>query len=173
MSERSRKRGTAKLVEKRDRLKELLWGEDLKELKLWNRKEQDGWTTLPRTMPQICRIIDKLSGSGTPVSSTYLSLWCNVFDEGVLEIKDPMRFAFESGFSGNRAITTWISRMRKLESLGFISSRKGTSEFSYVLILNPFPVIQELYSESGQCKKDKLYNALVIRMLDVGAKFDD
>lgn len=173
MSERSKKAGAATLASKRDELKEALWGEELDDLKIWNRKEHNGWTTAPRTMPQIFRIIDKLAGSGTPVSSTYFSLWCNVHDEGFLEIKDPIRFSFESGFSGSRATTTWISRMRKLESLGFISSKKGTSEFSYVLIINPFVVIHGLYNKKGGCKKDELYNALVTRMLEVGASFDD
>ncbi|WP_212568547.1 hypothetical protein, partial [Vibrio parahaemolyticus] len=80
--------------------------------------------------------MDKFSGKGKPLSSTYLSLWCNVFDEGFLEIEDKHRFAFESGFSSERAITTWTTRMRKLEELGFIQSKRGANgDFNYVLLI--------------------------------------
>ncbi|WP_420007107.1 hypothetical protein, partial [Vibrio cholerae] len=102
--------------------------------------------------------------------STYLALWCNVFDENFLEIKEKRRYAFESGFSGERAVTTWTNRMRKLENLGFIEAREGIEgEFSYVLLINPLEVIKNIYTEKP---KDEMYNALITRMSDVGAKFD-
>ncbi len=171
MSEKGKKAGIQKLVEKRRALIEQLWGEELEQLTIWNRKEHDGWTTLPRTIPQLNRIMDKLAGKGTPVSSAYLSLWCNVHDEGFIDIKDKHRFAFESGFSGERAVTTWSNRMKKLEKLGFISTKSGSSGvFNYVLILNPFQVVKSIYKVTN---KDDLYNALVGRMNDVGAKFDE
>ena len=170
MSERSKKVGANKLAEKRENLKAQLWGEELEELKFWHRKLHNGFTTVPRTMPQISRIMDKLAGKGTPVSSTYFSLWCNVFDESFLEVKDKMRLSFESGFSGERAVTTWTNRMRKLEYLGFIKSKGGASgDFNYVLILNPLNVIESLYKEK---EKDDFYNALIGRMNEVGADFD-
>ncbi|MXE70797.1 hypothetical protein FQ026_23100, partial [Escherichia coli] len=82
-----------------------LWGDELSELNIWNRKEHDGFTTIPRTLNYINRIIDHLAGTGSPVSQTYLSLWCRVFDEGFVEIRDKDALAFESGFSGQRAVT--------------------------------------------------------------------
>jgi hypothetical protein len=42
-------------------------------------------------------------------------------------------------------------------------------EFSYVLLINPLEVIKELYTQK---QKDEMYNALITRMSDVGAKFD-
>ncbi len=42
----------------------------------------------------------------------YLALWCRVFDEGFVEIRDKEAFAYESGFSGQRAVTTWSGRMK-------------------------------------------------------------
>ena len=171
MSVRSAKSGAAKLIAKREKLKSDLWGEELDTLKIWNRKIHNGFTTIPRVMPQLNRIIDKHSGKGKPVASTYLSLWCNVFDEGFIEIKEKHRFAFESGFSGERAITTWTARMRELERLKFISSKSGANgEFSYVLILNPLNAAKSLYEEHI---KDEFYNSLIGRMNDVGAEFDE
>ena len=36
--------------------------------------------------------------------------------------------------------------MKKLKELGFILTKPGTSgEFQYVIILNPFPVIKNIY----------------------------
>jgi hypothetical protein len=171
MSVRSAKSGAKKLIEKREKLKSDLWGDELSTLKVWNRKRHNGFTTIPRVIPQINRIIDKHSGKGKPVASTYLSLWCNVFDEGFIEIKEKQRFAFESGFSGERAITTWTTRMRELEKLNFISSKSGSNgEFNYVLILNPLNAARSLYENRT---KDDLYNALIGRMNDVGAEFDE
>ena len=56
---------------------ESLWKEELEKIPRWNRKENDGFTTIPRWLPIINRIMDKLS-QGKPISSTYLSLWFRV-----------------------------------------------------------------------------------------------
>lgn len=171
MSVKGRKAGIKKMEEKRNKLKLDLWGGELSELKIWDRKVHDGFTTIPRTIPQINRIIDKFAGKGKPVSSTYLSLWCSVFDGGFLEIKDKGRFAFESGFSGERAVTTWTTRMRQLEKLKLITSKPSANdEFRYVILLNPLNAVKELY---GDKPKDELYNALLGRMSETGAVFDE
>ncbi|WP_426880304.1 hypothetical protein [Serratia bockelmannii] len=104
------------------------------------------------------------------MSQTYLALWCRVFDEGFVEVRDKEAVAYESGFSGQRAVTTWSGRMKKLKELGFILTKPGTSgEFQYVIILNPLPVIKEIYESK---EKDERYNALVGRMQEVGAKWE-
>ncbi|MEI1471561.1 hypothetical protein QJN81_24965, partial [Escherichia coli] len=143
MSEKAKRSGRRTLATKRKNLIAGLWGDELDELNIWSRHEHDGFTTLPRTLTYINRILDFLGGSGSPLSQTYLALWCRVFDEGFVEIRDKEAFAYESGFSGQRAVTTWSGRMKKLKELGFILTKPGTSgEFQYVIILNPFPVIK-------------------------------
>ncbi|WP_212578665.1 hypothetical protein, partial [Vibrio parahaemolyticus] len=112
MSKKSELAGKQKLQQQRTELRNTLWADEIDSISIWNRKTHNGFTTITRTLPQIVRIMDKFSGKGKPLSSTYLSLWCNVFDEGFLEIEDKHRFAFESGFSSERAITTWTTRMR-------------------------------------------------------------
>lgn len=128
MSTRGTKKGRQTLAQKRKKMRDDLWADEINLLNLWNRTEHDGYTTIPRTMPQIFRIMDLWAGKGKPVSATYFTLWCNVHDESYLEIKDKDRFAFESGFSGERAVTTWTTRMRILAELGFISAKKGHRE---------------------------------------------
>jgi len=172
MSERAKKSGRRSLSKRREELLDELWGQELEDLNIWNRKEHDGFTTIPRTLNYINRIIDHLAGSGSPVSQTYLSLWCRVFDEGFVEIRDKDSIAYESGFNGQRSVTTWITRMKKLRELGLIKSKAGTSgEFHYVLMINPLSVIKNTYESNGWVK-DERYNALFSRMQEVGAKWE-
>ena len=172
MSSKSKAVGAKKLHERRIELRDKLWGEETMATKsLWIRNEHDGYTTIPRTLPYIARIMDREAGKGTPLSGTYLALWGNVFDECFLEIKEKKRYAFESGFSGERSVTTWTNRMRKLEELGFIESKSGTEgEFHYVLMINPLEVCKTLCQGKNN---DELFNALIARMDSVGASFDE
>ncbi len=157
-----------KIHKKKQALRKQLWG-DIDPDTIWNRKLNDGYTTIPRTMPIIFQIMDNLSETSKPISSTYFSLWCRVFDESFIEIKSPDEMAFESGYSGQRAVTTWKARMKNLAKLGFINAKEGaTGEFSYVLILNPYMVIKEHYNK-GDVQAGK-YNVLFSRAQDVGAK---
>ena len=49
-SERAKKSGRRTLSAKRKTLLEELWGDELEQLKVWNRHEHDGYTTVPRTL---------------------------------------------------------------------------------------------------------------------------
>lgn len=160
------KRQSRTATSRRKMLRERLWP-DVTDDQLWLRTQRAGFTTIPRTMNLIGRILDGLSGKGFPLLSTYLTLWCWVFDEAFVEIRNPKEFAYESGFSGSRAEATWKSRMAKLEALGFIRSKKGVvGDYQYILLLNPIKVIEEIYKERP---KDLSYNALLSRLMHVGA----
>ena len=101
--------------------------------------------------------------------STYFSLWCRVYDEGIVEIRNDRELAFESGFSGPRGEVTWRSRMRILQELGLISIKPGlASEMQYVLILNPILVIVDIYEER-KLNEDIAFSALMARLIDIGA----
>lgn len=152
--------------ERRQDLRKTLWPE-VKESDLWLRSQRVGFTTIPRAMPLVGQILDHVSGKGFPLLSTYLTLWCWVFDEGMVEIRNPRELAHEAGFSGPRAEATWRSRMKRLDDLGFIKSKAGLGgDFQYVLLLNPLRRIKALYEERP---KDFLYNALVGRLAQIGA----
>lgn len=153
---------------KRTALRNKLWP-DLESNALWLRKEKVGFTTIPRTMSLIGRIMDQLSGKGFPVFSTYLALWCHVYDEAFVEIRNERELAFESGFSGPRGDVTWRGRMRRLQDLGFIDIRPGlASDLQYVLLLNPILVIASIY-DSESLQHDLAYTALTARLIEVGA----
>lgn len=153
---------------KRTALRDSFWP-DLKGDSLWLRKERVGFTTIPRTMSLIGRIMDQLSGKGFPLFGTYFALWCRVYDEAFVEIRNDREIAFESGFSGARGEVTWRTRMRKLQELGFLDIRPGlASDLQYVLILNPILVIAKTYTMK-QLPKDIAYMALMARLIEVGA----
>ena len=153
---------------KRLSLRRRLWP-GVRPSQLWLRKHKVGFTTIPRTMSIIGRILDQLSGKGFPLFSTYLALWCRVYDEGIVEIRSDREIAFESGFSGPRGEVTWRARMRRLKELGFIDIRAGlASEMQYVVIFNPIHVISDIY-EAEKRQEDLAYTALMARLLEVGS----
>lgn len=157
----------SKIQKKKQALRKQLWG-DIDPSRIWNRKENDGYTTIPRTMPIIFQIMDNLAEKSKPVSNVYFSLWCRVFDESFIEIKNQEEMAFESGFSGQRAVSTWRTRMKNLVNLGFIDAKEGASgEYSYILLINPYKIIKKFHEEKKV--QDKKYNALYARAQEIGA----
>ncbi|WP_221624395.1 hypothetical protein [Burkholderia cenocepacia] len=157
------------IADRRKRLRDNLWP-DLDEDDLWLRKNRVGFTTIPRTITLIGRILDQMSGKGAPVMGAYLTLWCWVFDEGFVEIRTPRELAYESGFAGPRAEATWRTRMRKLEELGIISIKAGLAgDFQYVLMYDPIKVIKKLYESRPQ---DIAYQSLMNRLIHIGADDD-
>lgn len=154
----------SKAQEKVDMLRKEMWPE-VTDADLWHRLRNDGYTTIPRTMPILMNIIDDLS-KGKPCGQTYFALWCRAFDESLLTIDNPIPLAAESGFGGERALSTWNQRMRMLKELGFIGSHEGNSgEFHYVLIFNPHVVVQRIRENI----QNKRFMQLYERAIDVGA----
>lgn len=155
----------SKAQEKALKLREEYWP-SLPEGELWDRKMHRGFTTIPRTMPQVMNIIDSLS-KNQPAGSTYFVLWCRAYDEALVVVDTPSALAAESGFTGERALTTWRQRMRALQELGFIDCKEGaTGPFHYVLLKNPHTIVKRLKEKI----QDGLYRQLLDRALDIGAK---
>lgn len=151
---------------RRKQMRSRLWPE-IDDQQLWLRTKSVGFTTIPRTLPLINRILDLHAGKGFPVSSTYLALWCQVFDEGFVEIRNSRELAHEAGFGGPRAEATWKARMKKLEELGVLTSKPGVyGEFQFVLMLNPHHAIEKLYKNDAG---NMAFQTLISRMMQVGA----
>lgn len=101
------------------------------DLWLWRRKTNDGFTTIPRTMPIVMQAIDALS-KGQPAGHVLFCLWARSPDHPLVTIENPAIFASEAGFSGERAVDTWRKRMKQLRDLWFIVTKPGASgEFHY------------------------------------------
>lgn len=166
MNSKQKQSRTRKIQERKLKLRNKLWPGVDDEL-LWSRTH-DGYTTMPRAIPQIIQIIDELAPKGKPVALTYLSLWCRVFDESMINIQNERELAYESGFTGQRAVTTWHGRMKILKSLEFIDIKSGAAgNYQYVLILNPYLVINKLRKKKKI--SDPYFFPLFSRAQDIGA----
>jgi len=139
---------------------------------VWDRKKFKGFTSIPRTMPYVMAAMDALCKNAPP-SAAYFVLWCRAFEEHILTIENPGIFAAESGYSGQRAVTTWNGRMKSLVELGFIKAKKGpVSEYQTVLLLNPNVVMASL-STAGKFTNEaqkQLFEQFKNRMIDIGAR---
>jgi hypothetical protein len=135
-----------------------------------NRARTKGYTSMPRTIPLIGAMADLMAGKGKPVTSTYLELWCRCNEQGFVNVSKHSDVSFASGFSGERGISTWKQRLRKLELLGFISIQSGTAgDIHYVQIWNPYLVIKDHAEADTEGFSDKHYNAYLDRYYEIGA----
>ncbi len=137
---------------------------------LWHRKAHKGFTTIPKTMPLILKVMDEMT-KGSPVSTTYLALWCATWDDCFVTLSKPAELSYAAGFSGQRGEHTWATRMRKLHDLRFIDIKPGRhGALGYALIFNPHFVIRMHYDQKSFGLSEASFNALLEQALEIGAK---
>ena len=137
---------------------------------LWQRKVNDGYTTLPRTLPIAMQAIDEAT-KGRPAGHVLFCLWARSPDHPLLVIENPTTYAGEAGFSGERAVDTWRKRMKQLVQLKFIDCVRGLSgDFHYVLLLNPNAAVEQLHV-LGKIQQ-VLYARFLDRVNETGAHRD-
>jgi hypothetical protein len=155
------------IVAKQLQQRELMWPGS--EPWLWHRKTNKGFATIPKTMPIILQIMDGLS-NGKPVSSTYLGLWCETWDNSMVNTSKQQEMAHAAGFTGQRATYTWGARMHLLHKLAFINIKAGNSgPISHVLILNPHRIIRWHQAQKTPGLVEANFNSLLSRALEIGA----
>jgi hypothetical protein len=134
---------------------------------VWHRKTNDGYTTVPRTLPIAMQAID-MQSKGQPAGHVLFCLWARSPDHPVITIENPSTFAAEAGFLGERAVDTWRRRMKKLRELNFIQAKPGASgEFHYVLLVNPNAALE--WMKSSGLIQEGLYGRFIDRLIEVGA----
>ena len=133
---------------------------------LWDRSSFTGFTTIPRTMSLVMRIIDGLDPKNA--GRVYFDLWCRGFDDAFIDVKDEYEFAFSSGYDGQRAIRSWRERIAVLKNFNFIDVQRAPhGSYRYLLILDPHPVIEALHD--GGDVDDEDMTALTSYMMSIGA----
>lgn len=148
----------------------LLHFPDAPEAFIWHRKTNDGYTTIPRTLPIAMQAIDAQT-KGQPAGHTLFCLWARSPDHPLLTIENPATFAAEAGFTGERAVDTWRRRMKELQKLGFLANKPGASgDFHYVLLINPNVAIESLH-DKGQVQT-AIYARFKDRLIDIGGAGD-
>lgn len=134
---------------------------------IWTRKTNDGYTTIPRTMPIVMQAIDAQS-KGKPAGHTLFCLWARSPDNPLIIIENPTTFAAEAGFSGERAVDTWRKRMKILHRLNMIWTKKGPSgDFHYTLLLNPNTAVE--WMKLFNMVQEGIYSRFIDRLCEVGA----
>lgn len=129
-------------TEKRELIKAEYWSKE----EGWTGLNENGWFKAPRTLPHLLNVLasKSLSGSKDP-SSTYLELLSRHVDSGIIEMVSEADHAYAAGYSGTRGIRTWKERMKLLEGLGFIKSKKiGNQQYRFVLLVHPTKIIERL-----------------------------
>jgi hypothetical protein len=160
-------REASAIAKKQQALRDLHWPG--MEAWLWNRKAHRGFTTIPKTMPLILKIMDEMT-KGAPVSSTYLSLWCNTWDNNFVVLNKPGELAHASGFGGQRGEHTWATRIKKLQELEFIDVAAGRSgPLGHAIIWNPHYILRWHHHIKTPGLTATSYNALIETALEVGA----
>jgi hypothetical protein len=148
-------------------LRDQLW--PAAEAHLWQRKVVKGFATIPKTFPLVLQIMDDMT-KDTPVSRTYLALWCSTWDNGFVSLAKPKELALASGFTGQRMEYVWGTRMRLLKQLGFIDIKAGKSgPMSHAIIWNPHHVIRRHYAQKTPGLQEASYTSLVEWALEIGA----
>jgi len=139
---------------------------DVPDHALWRRKSNDGYTTLPRTLPIVMQILDQQT-KGQPAGHTLFCLWARSPDHPLVTIENPSTFAAEAGFKGQRAVDSWRRRMKSLQSLGMILTKPGASgDLHHVLLLNPNIAVEVL--KMRNLLQQGIYSRFVDRLMDVG-----
>lgn len=153
------------ILAKQLHLRKQLWP-DISDDLLWDRKVKTGFATIPRAFPILLTIIDRLT-KPKPAASTYFALWCRCWDEKFMSLANRMvEIATESGFNGQRAVQSVVSRMDSIERLGLIKFAPGPAgKRGYVLLLNPYVAL----SDHKKSIDPMLWNAMLQRMLEIGA----
>jgi hypothetical protein len=137
------------------------------EVWVWHRKRNDGYTTMPRTLPLAMQAIDDQT-KGQPAGHTLFCLWARSPDHALVTIENPATFASEAGFVGARAVDTWRRRMKQLRELWFIQTKPGPSgEFHYVLLINPNAAMEWLRNHKRI--QEGLYARFIDRLGEIGA----
>jgi hypothetical protein len=133
-------------TEKRELIKAEYWPKE----EAWTGMNELGWFKAPRTLPHLLNALASkhLSGNKDP-SSVYLELLSRHVDSGLIEMVSEADHAYGSGYSGPRAIRTWQERMKILDTLGFIKSKKiGNQQYRFVLLVHPTKIVEKLQKNS-------------------------
>lgn len=159
-----------KVAIRRQELRDNLWpGEGDK---LWHRSTEDGYSTIPRTLPLVMTLIDQLKDKGRDISRVYFDLWCRQIDDSFVEVTDEESFAYSSGFTTTgRNVRSWRERIEMLRDLGFISVQpNGSRKYGYILLHHPHRVVLELKAQGKINVGDPWWGAFSKRASEIGAE---
>src|SRR6266705_1905449 len=110
-------RKLTKWDQKRLAKRDSIW-EDASDV-IWNRKNEAGFITIPRTLSMMMTLLRHFGEKNDP-SRVYFELWCRQRDDGYVEIDDPDELAQAAGFTRSRRLRSLREALDQLHDLGFI-----------------------------------------------------
>lgn len=156
-----------KALERASMLEQLMAGGDAL---VWPRAKEGGWFKGPRALPLVLAVLNTKHFRGAvDISSTYLALLAENWDEGLVEIKGESDIAMMAGFRADaRGLRAWRDRMRKLEKLELVRIfPRGSQPIGYVAIMHPYDVLQRL-RDKGKLG-DGMWNLYQSKLREAGA----
>lgn len=150
----------------------------IKDEDVWDRG-RGGWASLPRPVGLIANVVIKEAHkkkyqTSSAAGTTYTTVWLHYQGHGMSRIENEADAALESGYGGERGITTFRRHMRALKELGFIDFiEESRGRVKWVLLHNPYQVVKQLYAD-GHIDKTT-YSTMFERAdaIGVGDEFDD
>lgn len=146
---------------------------EVKENELWILDgNRGGFAQVPRTLSMITNVIKEAvkrkTGKSSAAGSTYIVLWLHIYGQGLAKVDDEVEAAFEAGYGGERAKSTFRSHIATLKDLGFVDHAAGSrGPYQWVLLFNPYQVLKKLY-EQGLVSKTQ-YVAVRERSMAIGS----
>lgn len=168
-------------VRKRKTLTE--WATDIRKLhwstvtdeQVWSSKD-GGWAGVPRPVGMICEVVikeahKKMFKSSSAAGTTYMTVWLHSQASGVARIESEEDAAFESGYGGERGVTTFRRHLRTLKEMGFIDFvEESRGRVKWILIFNPYQVVKKLH-EDGHLDR-QTFRAVSERALGIGVSHE-
>lgn len=153
---------------KRQARRDALWPGSVEEI--YDKSDESGFCTIPRTMSLIAVLIRALSKKDP--SRIYIDLWSRQRDDGFIDVEDPEELAQSSGYpQAPRNVRTWREGIEDLVRLGFIkTSPRGTRKHKYILLLHPHDVVERIHDTEPGRIPEWWWSLFTNRVLDIGAK---
>jgi hypothetical protein len=144
---------------------------------LWS-SQRGGWASVPRPAGLIANVVIKEAyrnkfGGSSAAGTTYSTLWLHWQGYGMARIESEADAALESGYGGERGITTFRRHIKTLRDLGFIEyHEESRGRVKWVLMHSPYQIVKKLY-EDGLIAR-ATFTAVTERAdsIGVGVEFD-
>jgi hypothetical protein len=169
---KARKRKT--LTEYAKDIRELHWP-SVSDDQVW-ASEAGGFAIVPRTAGMVAEVVireahKKMFSTSSAAGTTYLTVWLHSQASGVARIDSEEDAAFESGYGGERGVTTFRRHLRTLKTMGFIDFiEESRGRVKWILIFNPYQVVKKLHDDGHLDRQT--FRAVSERAMGIGVSHE-
>ena len=113
----------------------------------------------------------KMFNASSAAGTTYMTVWLHSQASGVARIESEEDAAFESGYGGERGVTTFRRHLRTLKQMGFIDYiEESRGRVKWILIFNPYQVVKKLHDD-GHLER-QTFRAVSERAMGIGVSHE-